>query len=447
MQTARPTILPVALAVAISLSACADDDPARSAVAPASTAATTTGLEPAGAAGNAPVTTGPPPTTEPADTESPSPSGTTPPGNRLVEELQRILDGALETDAIAWNAAGADAPPTGASLAVRVPGRDDVVLASGESVDGTPYDAEAPFNAGPLTESLVQTVAYQLVDEGTLDPNATVDQWLPAQPNANRITVQMLLDSTHGWGAFGEIPASAIPADLTRRWTLTEVLATLESNPPVAEPGTFSTEGGDTAVTALALIAELVTGKTMAELVEARIAQPAGLDDTAISDGAEPADFENGIFTFNGQRADTSTFPHTSYNTYNTAYASANSTLRDLLDLLDVWRRGELFTTERVPGPDHFLSKRMISTEAVPTGFTVGYGIPFNGYCPCRPDGAGMSVTAIGRAPASLGTDVHLFHYPADEVSVVLHFNSSEWVDRAPIRQIVDAIHDAAIRP
>jgi hypothetical protein len=38
---------------------------------------------------------------------------------------------------------------------VRLPDHDDIVLASGESVDGTPFDPEAPFNIGGVTESFV----------------------------------------------------------------------------------------------------------------------------------------------------------------------------------------------------------------------------------------------------------------------------------------------------
>jgi hypothetical protein len=70
-----------------------------------------------------------------------------------------------------------------------------------------------------------------------------------------------------------------------------------------------------------------------------------------------------------------------------------------------------------------------------------GYGIPFHGFCPCQDDGANVSVSAIGRAPNSPFTG---FHYPADGVSVVLHFNSAEYVDRAPLRQLPAIIHEAA---
>ena len=353
-------------------------------------------------------------------------------GDPVVDEIQGLLDAALEDPAIAWDPSGIDAPPTGASVAVRLPDHDDIVLASGESVDGTPFDPEAPFNIGGVTESFVQTVAYQLIDEGLLDPTATVDRWLPAQRNAEGITVQMLLDHREGWPNWSDASIELMAADPDRRWTLAEVLASVETDPPVAEPGTFTGQGTGKAATALAYIVEDVTGSTLPELVEERVAQPAGLDDTAISDGTEPPGFEDGVFVYDGQRLDTSEFPHTSYNTYFAGSASANSTLRDLLDLLDVWQSGD-------PGPEHFLAD-----QTTDDGDVYGSGIPFYGFCPCEQDGANMSVTAIGRAPHSPFTNNHVFHYPADGVSVVLHFNSDEQTDRAPLRQLAETIHEVA---
>jgi CubicO group peptidase (beta-lactamase class C family) len=242
----------------------------------------------------------------------------------------------------------------------------------------------------------------------------------------------MLLDHTHGWSNWSDASYELMAADPDRRWTLAEVLASVETDPPAAEPGTFTGQGTGIAATALAYIAEDVTGSTLAELVDERVAQPAGLDDTAISDGTEPPGFEDGVLVYDGQRLDTSDFPHTSYNTYFAGSASANSTLRDLLDVLDVWQRGD-------HGPEHFLTERTVEDRDV-----YGSGIPFYGFCPCEENGANVDVTAIGRAPHSPFTNNHIFHYPDDGVSVVLHFNSDEQTDRAPLRQLAEAIHEAA---
>ena len=77
-------------------------------------------------------------------------------------------------------------------------------------------------------------------------------------------------------------------------------------------------------------------------------------------------------------------YPNVSYYTYYGADPCRRlERATDLLDLLDVFDTGELFTAERVPGPEHFLGARIFD------GSVYGYGLPFNGYCPCESAGAG----------------------------------------------------------
>ena len=132
-------------------------------------------------------------TTVPTASISPSPvtavsSTTTGPSEQLIDEIEGLLDAAMAPGAIAWDCCGADAPPTGAVAAVRRPGEPDVVVTWGTSVDGTAYDGAAPFNVAGLTSSLVATLGFQLVDDGTLDPAATIERWLsPAGGSANGV--------------------------------------------------------------------------------------------------------------------------------------------------------------------------------------------------------------------------------------------------------------------
>jgi hypothetical protein len=74
-----------------------------------------------------------------------------------------------------------------------------------------------------------------------------------------------------------------------------------------------------------------------------------------------------------------------------------------------------------------------------------GLGVPFNGYCPCTAGGDGHEVTAIGRTPTGniVGTDTHALRY-VDGITVVVHFNIGQSADRAQVRAVADAIHEAA---
>jgi hypothetical protein len=146
--------------------------------------------------------------------------------------------------------------------------------------------------------------------------------------------------------------------------------------------------------------------------------------------------------------ADTSMFPeHTAYTTFNVAMQSTRTTVTDLLDLTEAWADGSLFTTGRAATAERFLASRP-NAETAPGPFgrtgVIGDGIPFNGYCPCEVNGDLVQVTAIGRSPGGLATDIFALHYLADDITVVLHINSSEAADRNQIRAVVDAIHAAA---
>ncbi len=372
-------------------------------------------------------------TTHVAATQSPSVATDS---TALESEIHSILELALAHGAIPWNNTGTDAPPTGVNAAVRIPGRDDVVVASGTDVDGTPFDPTGPYAAG-LQDILVQTVAWQLADEGDLDLDATIDTWLPDVPNADRVTIGMLADLTTGWNHVDK--TTPIVADLSRRWTLAEVMEGVVGIEPVREPGTsIGTEAADHSTTALAYVLEQVTGDSVAELIQARIITPLGLDETFILDGVNhPVGFQHGVFANDGQVVDTSMFPNVSYYTYFGAAKALVSTSTELLDLLEALVAGDLFTTDRIPDTDRFLDERQL-------GSVYGLGAPLNGYCPCESAGEGrLDVAAVGRRGQSLGSTVAMIRFD-DGISVVLHFNSDATDDADTWWPYVVAIHDAA---
>jgi D-alanyl-D-alanine carboxypeptidase len=440
----RVAIAGMCAALTITSIGCADDDAGVEATATVATAA-----EPAGTV----ATTEPPATIEESSstasaTEPPTSPPTTvgastsePTDEKLAEQIEALLTDAIAPGSIAWDASGVDVPPTAAVVAVRIPGHDDVLVAVGENLDGSPPEAEAPFFVAGLTESLVRTVAFQMVDEGVLDPTLTVDQWAPTLPNADRVTVQMVLDGATGWGEGDFIEPDPILTDSGRAWSLREAVelrATVMT--ALAEPGT-RTDDGPTNEAVLGLLVEEVGGRPLAELVRERVSVPAGLADTGLLDGGPvaPAGFRNGVFAFpDGTRAETAADDATAFLTWNQATTSAVSTPTDLLDLLDVWASGELFTTDRTAAADRFVPDVTGRTD-----FVAGVGIPFNGWCPCTEVTGGIEPAAIGRAPASFGSKSYLWRY-SDGISVVLNVNSNEIADPFQLDAVTRAVHDLA---
>jgi CubicO group peptidase (beta-lactamase class C family) len=401
--------------------------------APATTAAlpATTSLSPTVPATEPPKS---PPTT--ADESAVQPTD-----DDLSAQIEAVLTDAIAPGSIGWDANGVDLPPTAAVAAVRIPGRDDVLVAVGENVDGSPAEADAPFAVATLTESLVRTVAFQLVDEGALDPTLTVDQWAPTMPNADHVTVQMLLDDATGWGDYGPLDPDPVVSDLGRVWSLREAVdlrATMMT--VLGEPGTLTNDAGNNEMV-LGLIVETVGAQPLADLIRDRVSIPAGLDDTELLNGSTTPDgYRDGVFPFNGTPVFTSDFDGTSFFTWNQATTSTASTPTDLLDLLEVWETGELFSSDRSPAPDRYSPERGVNAAL---DYHVGVGVPFNGYCPCTQVDGGIEPTAFGRVPGSLGTLSFILHHTSG-ISVVLNVNSDEVADLADLAAVVQAVHDLA---
>jgi CubicO group peptidase (beta-lactamase class C family) len=356
----------------------------------------------------------------------------------LTAGIEDILRAALAPGSIRWENQGVNAPATAAVAAVRIPGRTDVLVAVGANPDGSPAEADAPFLVGSLVDSLVRTIAFQMVDEGLLDPTLTVDEWVPTLPNADRVTVQMLLDNNTGWSEDGPISPDPVLADTSRVWGLREVVELLATvMTPVAEPGTVTNDAlaGEQV---LALVVQEVGGRPLAELVHERVSEPVGLDQTSLGDGqTHPDGFRHGIIVAGGTVLDSSAFEPVSFMTWNQATRSAISTPSDLLDLLDAWAYGTLFTTDRVPSAD-----RLAPDPAGDANTFVGVGVPINAYCPCTDIDGAVQAAAIGRVPGVVGSRTVMLHYD-DGISVIVNVNSNE-SSGADIRQVADQVHEVA---
>lgn len=141
--------------------------------------------------------------------------------------------------------------------------------------------------AGSVGKTFVAAVALQLVQEGRLDLDAKVAQylgntpWYERLPNAPHITVRMLMNHTAGLERheFKE----AFQKELTRQpdkdWKPEEMLAYLFGDKPLFPAG----EGfgySDSNYITLGLVLERVAGKPYLELLRERLLRPLGLTAT-----------------------------------------------------------------------------------------------------------------------------------------------------------------------
>lgn|GEM_PF-320290 len=140
------------------------------------------------------------------------------------------------------------------------------------------------FDAGTITQTFVAAALLQLVDEGRLELDALVSEYLPAFPPGAAITVRQLLSHTSGLPELRNDPATleAFFRDPGRRWTLGELLDLAAAMPAYFEPGT-SFRDTDTDYIVAAAILEAVTGSDLATELRERFFEPLGLKDTFVA--------------------------------------------------------------------------------------------------------------------------------------------------------------------
>src|SRR5918995_6324992 len=78
-------------------------------------------------------------------------------------------------------------------------GEEVATVALGESMTGVPATEEMHFRNGAVAFSYLGTVLLQLVDEGKVALDDTIDAWLSDLPSADKITLRMLANSTSGY--------------------------------------------------------------------------------------------------------------------------------------------------------------------------------------------------------------------------------------------------------
>lgn len=131
---------------------------------------------------------------------------------------------------------------TGVVLAVAPPGTRPWVGAAGvrDRATRVPLAPGALFQVASITKMFVATVALQLADEGRLRLDDPLSRYVPAFPNAERITVRHLLNHSSGVPDVSQARGidKLLIGDRDRRWTTGEVLALVVDREPVFPPGT-----------------------------------------------------------------------------------------------------------------------------------------------------------------------------------------------------------------
>jgi D-alanyl-D-alanine carboxypeptidase len=147
------------------------------------------------------------------------------------------------------------------------------------------------FRIASVTKTFVATVALQLVSEGRLRLDDTVESRLPGVvPGGSGITVRELLNHTSGLFDYTQDPAfaDAVISNPGREWAPRELLAVAISHQPLFAPGSGYSYS-NTNYVVVGLIVESVTHEPIDATLRRRIFEPLALRATTFAIGAPAA--------------------------------------------------------------------------------------------------------------------------------------------------------------
>ncbi len=260
----------------------------------------------------------------------------------------------------------------GLSASIAFDGQDPLVATAGlaDLAAGELFQPQHSSDIGSITKTFIATLFLRYQEEGRLDLDDKLAQWLPSFPKADLISLRQLLNHTSGIADYLANPAA-----------LEEALASLGQSQQVSpqhlldlalaigdggfdfEPGT-SWNYSNTNYTLLGLVAEAEMAQPIAAQLRQRFFEPLGMHHTFFG-GGEPAPgrsqnylMQSGAFTETGTSMD--------YNWYGAAGAML-STAEDLTLFARALFGGQLLS------PASFAE--MTTTVGLDGGLAYGLGL------------------------------------------------------------------------
>lgn len=333
-------------------------------------------------------------TSAPTDIRPTAPAGVLPDG--LRDELQQIVDDSMDEYGVPGSAVGVWVPGEGSWTSLT--GLADIGAGEAPSIDMT-------WPLRSVTKSYTITLILQLVDEGRISLDDTIDGYVEGIANGDTITLRQLADMSSGNAdytgteGFGE----AYAADEAHLFTLPDLNDLVVGEPAQFQPGEQRVYTNAN-TNLLGAVVEKVTGQDFAEALDERILQPLGQTGTRyLTDAAQWHDRPLGYVDIDGEQ----TVQNDNLSIYGTA-GSMVSTLEDALVWAEVLGSGALLdpATQR---------ERQ-------QGAPLDAGPPYDIYAL----GVGETNGWWGHNGEGLGFTAAVFHQPESGASIVVFMNESD---------------------
>lgn len=157
-------------------------------------------------------------------------------------------------------------------------------------------DAKTKYRIGSITKTFTAVLILQLVEEGKLKLDDTLDKFYPEIPNAKKITIAQMLNHRSGIHNFTS-DRQYFRSYYRRPQTHEQMVAVIAKTAPDFEPGTkmnYSNSG----YLLLGYIVEKLSGKSYADVLKEKITSKLNLSDTYYGGKINGANGESGSFDF-----------------------------------------------------------------------------------------------------------------------------------------------------
>ena len=258
------------------------------------------------------------------------------------------------------------------SVLLGVQSKDGHINFQGAAGDASP---DSPYFIASVTKMYTATVIMQLVDEGLLDLDALIQQYLSHLPldgihvhkgvdYSKQLKVYQLIHQTSGLSDYfdGGLAETTFKKNQDRAYSVEDVLDMARNASPFAAPDSGKSHYSDSNYQLLGAIIEAITGQSLADAFRIRIFDRLEMADTYLFDhnmprSVEPIPFYNADTQLSVPLAMTS----------ERGTGGAVSTMTDTLRYLRAYFDGELFNRA------HF--ERMMQWNPMFFPMHYGYGL------------------------------------------------------------------------
>jgi D-alanyl-D-alanine carboxypeptidase len=158
------------------------------------------------------------------------------------------------------------------------------------------------FRAGKVTRAMTCDVLFEAADAGKVKLDDSISEYVSGVPDLSEVTLQELCDGTSGIGSYaGQLYSSWI-TNPDRAWDPRYLASFGLGQPRTSDPG-VAYRDSDAGYVLLGLALERATDRSAADLIQTYVADPLGLDATALGDVPSSGELQGGQSVNNAEGA------------------------------------------------------------------------------------------------------------------------------------------------